>query len=57
VEPKKEERGKKWREAGEDCIMRIFVRWAGYVAPIGQMRNVLKILVGKSEGKRAPRRN
>jgi hypothetical protein len=27
------------------------VRWAGYVARMGQMRNSYKILVAKSEGK------
>jgi hypothetical protein len=28
------------------------MRWAGYVARIGEKRNVYRILVGKPEGKR-----
>jgi hypothetical protein len=28
------------------------MRWAGLVARIGEMRDVYKVLVGKSEGKR-----
>jgi len=28
------------------------MRWVGHVACTGEMRNVYKILVGKSEGKR-----
>jgi hypothetical protein len=28
------------------------MRWKGYVACIGEMRNAYKILVGKTEGKR-----
>jgi hypothetical protein len=32
------------------------MRWAGHVACMGEMKNVYKILVGKSEGKRPPRR-
>jgi hypothetical protein len=61
-------RGRKWREAGEDCIMRSFttgtlqkyrrtikwrrMQWAGYVARMGEVRNVYSILVGNPEGKR-----
>jgi hypothetical protein len=37
-------------------IIRIFksrrMRWAGYVARMGQTRNAYRILVGKSEGNR-----
>jgi len=58
-------RSRKWREAGEDCIMRSFVtcthqilcdkikgmRWAGHVARMGNMRNAYKMLVGKPERK------
>jgi hypothetical protein len=33
-------RGRKWREAGEDCIMRSFMsrrkRWVGHVARTGE---------------------
>jgi hypothetical protein len=28
------------------------MRWAGHVARIGEMRNLYRLLVGKSEGKR-----
>jgi hypothetical protein len=28
------------------------MRWAGHVAPMGQKRNVYRILVGKPEGKK-----
>jgi hypothetical protein len=28
------------------------MRWVGYVAPVGEKRNVCRILVGKPEGKR-----
>jgi hypothetical protein len=61
-------RGRKWREAGEDCITRSFInctlhhilleatkltmRWTGHFARIGEIRNAYKILVGKPEGKR-----
>jgi hypothetical protein len=59
-------RGRKWREAGEDCIMRSFITcmlqvlsgwsrrmsWVGHVARIGEMRNTYKISVGKPERNR-----
>jgi hypothetical protein len=61
-------RGRKWQEAGENCIMRSFItwyaspnirvikssrmRWVGYVPCMGEMRNEYKILVGNPEGKR-----
>jgi hypothetical protein len=61
-------RWKKWREAGDDCIMRSFrtcsfkrnivkviksrMIWVGHVACVEEMRSVYKILVGKSKGKR-----
>jgi len=35
------------------------MRWAGHVAPMGEERGVYRVLVGKTEGKRAvgrPRR-
>jgi hypothetical protein len=32
------------------------MRWAGHVAHVGEMINVYKMLVGKSEGKRLLRR-
>ena len=28
------------------------MRWAGYVAPVGERRRVYRVLVGKPEGKR-----
>jgi hypothetical protein len=28
------------------------MRWAGYVAPMGENRNVYRLLVGKPEGKK-----
>jgi hypothetical protein len=31
-------------------------RWAGHVAQMGQKRNTYRLLVGKQEGKRPPRR-
>jgi hypothetical protein len=40
-------------------IIKSRMRWAGYVAPIGEMRNPYIILVEKSDGKRSlgrPRR-
>jgi hypothetical protein len=56
----------KWREGGENCIMRSFVispnniriiksrrmRWAGHVARIGEKRNTYMLLVGKPKGRR-----
>jgi hypothetical protein len=32
------------------------MRWAGHVARVGEGRNVYRVLVGKSEGKRSPER-
>jgi hypothetical protein len=32
------------------------MRWAGHVAPMGEGRNVYRVLVGKPEGKRPPER-
>ena len=32
------------------------MRWAGYIARMGDKRSVLRVLVGKSEGKRPPGR-
>jgi hypothetical protein len=62
-------RGRKWREVGEDYIMRNFIifthhqnirmmksrrmRWAMNVARMGEMRNAYKILFGKPEAKDA----
>jgi hypothetical protein len=53
---------RKRQQAGENCIMRSFItcmlnksrsmRWAGYVACMGDVRNAYNILVGKPEGKR-----
>jgi hypothetical protein len=41
-------------------IMRIIksrrMRWAGHVARMGEKRNVTRLLIGKPEGKRPPRR-
>jgi len=57
-------RGRKWRKAGEECIMRSFITCAlhhillgwdktvGHVARTGEMRNVHNILVGKPKEKR-----
>jgi hypothetical protein len=53
-------RGRKWREAEEDCIMRSLYTWvikssvrlAGHVERIGEMKTAYKILIGKPEGKR-----
>jgi hypothetical protein len=56
---------RKWREAGEESIMRSFItctiiirlaksrmkRWMGHVARMAEMRNVYKILLGKPERK------
>jgi hypothetical protein len=53
-------------EGGESCITRSCIictsiiriikskrmRWAGYVARMGEKRNVYRLLVGKPEGKR-----
>jgi hypothetical protein len=60
-------RGRKWQEAGEDCIMKRFIicspnipkviklkimKWEGHVGHMGEMRNSYKILAKKPEGKR-----
>jgi len=60
-------RGRKWQEAGEDCIMRSLIksmlhqnklttsrrmRLAGHVARMGTMRNAYSVSVGKPEGKK-----
>jgi hypothetical protein len=59
-------RGRKWREAREDCIMRSFItctlqeiligskrmRWASHIARIRAMRNTYRILAVQHEGKR-----
>jgi hypothetical protein len=62
-------RGMRWRENGENCIMRSFViwiiriiriiksrrmRWTGNVARMGEKRNACRLLVGKPLGR--PRR-
>jgi hypothetical protein len=54
-------RGKKWREAREDCIIRSLVtcnliklrmmEWTGHVARVEEMRNAYKILVGRRAGR------
>jgi hypothetical protein len=33
-------------------VNKFWVRWAGHLARMGEMRNANKILVGKPEGKR-----
>jgi hypothetical protein len=58
---------RKWQEAGEDYneelhnlytsnIIKVVkesgMRWTGYVAHMGQMKNTYKIMVRKPEGKR-----
>jgi hypothetical protein len=61
-------RGRKWREAGEDCVMRSHnlypspdiigiiksrrIRREGHVVHMREIRNAHKILVGNTEGKR-----
>jgi hypothetical protein len=58
-------RGRKWQEAGEDCIMRGFItcalirlmksrrmKWVGHVARVEEIIYSDRILVGKAEGKR-----
>jgi hypothetical protein len=58
-------RGRKWREAGEDCINNLYaspdiitviksrrMRWAGHLVSMGEMRNAYRILVGKPEGEK-----
>jgi hypothetical protein len=32
------------------------MRWKGHIAGVGELRNAYKILVGKPEGKRPPRK-
>jgi hypothetical protein len=52
-------RGRKWQKVGEDHIMRRFITlmksrgssWAGKVTRVGDMINVYKIFLRKSEGK------
>jgi hypothetical protein len=60
-DPKGEEVVKCWRRLHNEelnsnlyalpDIIRV-MRWAGFVARMGEMRNACKILVGKPEGKR-----
>jgi hypothetical protein len=61
-----DERETKWQKTGENCNARSFInctplniiemirsdrrKWAGPVAHMGEIRNVLKILIVKSEG-------
>jgi hypothetical protein len=65
--PKRDEVTGEWRKlhSGElhnlysspDIIRQIKsrrMRWAGHVARMGEWRNVYRVLVGKSEGKRPP---
>jgi hypothetical protein len=60
-------RGRKWQEAGENCIMRYAsqnirlvksrdMRCARYATHMGEMRNSYNILVRKPEGKRPHKR-
>jgi hypothetical protein len=57
-------RGRKWWQAGEDCILRSFItcmyflviksmrmRMAVHVARMGEIRNAYKVLIGKSKMK------
>jgi hypothetical protein len=37
-------------------VMSKRMRWAGHVAPVWEKRNVHRVLVGKPEGKRPPRK-
>jgi hypothetical protein len=61
-------RGRKWREAGEDCVMRSFITCThhqilsgcqiqenemGGIRSTHEMRNVYKIVIGKPESRRA----
>jgi hypothetical protein len=63
--PKRDEVTAEWRKlhSGElhnlysspDIIRQIKsrrMRWVGHVAPMGEMRNVYRVLMGKPEGKR-----
>jgi hypothetical protein len=63
--PKRDEVTGEWRKLHNEglhdlysspSIIRIIksrrMRWAGYVAPIGEKRNAYRLLVGKPEGKR-----
>ena len=70
--PKRDEVTGEWRKLHNEelndlyCSPNIFrviksrrMRWAGYVARMGEMRGVYRVLVGKPEGKRSfgrPRR-
>jgi len=51
-------RYRKWRETGEDRIIRSLLTytlhqgWAGHVARLEEMRNAYTILIGKPEGER-----
>jgi hypothetical protein len=42
----------KWQPSVTTNFNQWRIKWAGHVARIGEMRNVYKILVEKSEGKR-----
>ena len=46
-------RGTRYQGSGENYIMRTLVMtWVGHVAPMGERRNVYRVLVRKPEGKR-----
>jgi hypothetical protein len=68
--PEREEVGEGWRRLHSEELHNLCalpditwvinlrrMRWARYVAPIGGMRNLYKILVGKPERKRPPGRH
>jgi hypothetical protein len=68
-EPKKDEVTAGWRELNNGALHNLYsspsiirttksrkMRWAEYVARMGEKRNAYRILVGKLEGKRQLRR-
>jgi hypothetical protein len=52
---KREEVTGEWRKLHNEIKSRR-MRWVGYVACMGEERNVYKVFMGKPEGKRAPGR-
>jgi hypothetical protein len=62
--PKRDEVRREWRRLQNDELCNLYspniiqvmklrrMRWAGYVAHIGQRRGAYRVLVGKPEGKR-----
>jgi hypothetical protein len=69
-EPKRNESTRRWRRLHNEELQSLYfsadiirvnklrkMRWAGYTAYMGEMRNASKIFIGKPEGKRSLERS